>query len=119
MSVILAGDPGLKCSGPEELIEAVRIAASGGTYIAPRITARLLARAAPPVHMDPRLEALSARERDVLLLLAAGESNDGIARSLHVSEGTVKVHVTSILRKLGVDNRVKAAVIAHQSGIVP
>lgn len=108
----------LKASSPTELIHAVRIAASGGSYIAPRITARLLERTLTrQPGVTTGIDDLTDRERDVLQQLAHGESNHGIGRQLHLSEGTVKVHVKAILRKLGVDNRVKAAIIAHRAGL--
>lgn len=107
----------LKASSPEELVHAVHVANDGGTYISPRITARLLAQAIrQEPQRPPGLSDLTPRETEVLHLLAEGESNLGIARRLHLSEGTVKVHVKAVLRKLDVDNRVKAALIAHRSG---
>lgn len=106
----------LKASSPAELTAAVRVAAVGGTYVSPRITARLVA-AAPEEPSGPSFEDLSARELEVLELLATGESNQGIARHLFLSEGTVKVHVKAILRKLGLANRVQAAVAAHRVGL--
>lgn len=108
----------LKASGPDELAHAVRTANGGGTYISPRITARLLTSSPssrpPPAGVDD----LTPRENEILALLGAGESNQGIARHLYISEGTVKVHMRSVLRKLGVDSRVKAALIAHRAGLV-
>lgn len=109
----------LKASSPEEIIRAIRVAAGGGTYISPRITARLLDRAVLQ-RSDPApqgLADLTARELEVLRLVGRGESNHGIARRLLISEGTVKVHVKAILCKLDVDNRVKAAFIAHRWGL--
>ncbi len=112
----------LKASSPGELIHAVRVAAGGGTYVSPRVTARLLAQAvkAPEEGLSdpPGLAHLTGRETEVLRLLTEGESNQGIARRLHLSEGTVKAHMKSVLRKLGVDNRVKAALIAHRAGLL-
>lgn len=109
----------LKASSPQELIHAVRVAHSGGTYISPRITARLLATATPEEPRKPAgLADLTPREIDVLRLLASGESNHGIARQMHISESTVKVHMKAILRKLGVDNRVRAALIGHRAGLL-
>lgn len=109
----------LKASSPQELAHAVRVAHSGGTYISPRITARLITAATPAdTDMPAGLADLTPREIDVLKLLAGSESNQGIARQMHVSEGTVKVHMKAILRKLGVDNRVRAALIGHRAGLV-
>jgi DNA-binding NarL/FixJ family response regulator len=66
---------------------------------------------------DPRLESLTPKEREVLALIARGRSNDEIGRDLFISEGTVKTHVAAILRKLGVRDRVQAAVIAVESRV--
>ena len=108
----------LKTSSPEELVHAVRVASTGGTYISLRITARLLTATGPrDVTVPVGVADLTSREIEVLTLLAGGESNQGIARHLHLREGTVKVHMKAILRKLGVDNRVKAALVAHRAGL--
>lgn len=109
----------LKASSPDELIHAIRTAGQGGTYISPRITARLLtASGPPPASRSTGLADLTPRELEVLTLLAGGASNQGIARRLHLSEATIKVHMKAILRKLGVDNRVRAALVAHRAGLV-
>lgn len=109
----------LKASSPDELAHAIRTASRGGTYISPRITARLLTTTSLLRTSTPAgLADLTPRELEVLTLLAAGESNHGIARHLHLSESTIKVHMKAILRKLGVDNRVRAALIAHRAGLV-
>jgi DNA-binding NarL/FixJ family response regulator len=73
-------------------------------------------RLVPP---DPRLESLTPKEREVLALIARGRSNDEIGRDLFISEGTVKTHVAAILRKLGVGDRVQAAVAAVEAGSGP
>lgn len=108
----------LKASSPDELIHSIRTAHGGGTYISPRITARLLAASPLAAAQQQDLADLTPREIQVLALLGSGESNQGIARQLHLSEGTVKVHMKAILRKLDVDNRVRAALIAHRAGLV-
>lgn len=107
----------LKASSPSELQHCIHVAANGGVYITPRITARLLDQQPAYPRLPPALATLTAREEEVLRLLAQGESNAGIGRRLHVSEATVKVHIKAIMRKLDVDNRVKAAVIAVQAGL--
>lgn len=107
----------LKASSPDELHLAVRTAAAGGQYVSPRITRRLLERAPSVATIDlPAFDDLTAREREVLRLLADGESNQGIGRRLSLGEGTVKTHVKAVLRKLEVDSRLRAAVLAHRAG---
>jgi two-component system, NarL family, response regulator LiaR len=106
----------LKTAPAEHVIAAVRDAAAGTATVSPELLARLtqaLRRPAPP---DP-LQPLSPRERDVLGLIARGYSNRQIARHLEIGEQTVKTHVSSILTKLGLQDRVQAAVFAlrHQA----
>ncbi|SEM73274.1 response regulator [Streptacidiphilus jiangxiensis] len=111
----------LKDATADQLVEAVKVIAAGEAMLAPSVTRRLLARmAAAPDQPDGRdLRALlSAREVDVLLLLARGLSNAEIAAALHVAETTVKSHVQSLLVKLGVRDRLQAAVAAFDSGLV-
>lgn len=111
----------LKSLPPEELVAAVRIAARGDAVIDPSMTRRLAGRfagtltAAPE---PPELAALTAREHEVLLLLADARSNGEIAAALRVGEETVKTHVSRILAKLGVRDRIHAVVYAHQHGLV-
>jgi DNA-binding NarL/FixJ family response regulator len=113
----------LKDVQPAELVDAVRVVARGDALLAPAVTRRLLdrfAHALPgPAPPPPReLEALSERELEVLALLADGLSNAELAERLVVSEATVKTHVSSILRKLGLRDRVQAVVLAYQAGLV-
>jgi DNA-binding NarL/FixJ family response regulator len=113
----------LKDVQPAQLVDAVRVVARGDALLAPTVTRRLLDRfarvlpgpAEPPV---PELAELTEREREVLALLAGGLSNAELAQRLVVSETTVKTHVSSILRKLGLRDRVQAVVLAYQAGLV-
>ena len=114
----------LKDSGPQELIHAVRAAAHGGAILSPRITKDLIA--THVVAADSRAEkaqrlvdSLNERERDVLVLVGVGASNAEAARLLYMGEGTVKTYVSRILAKLGCANRVQAAIIAHDAGMLP
>ncbi|MEV4426257.1 response regulator [Streptomyces sp. R-07] len=118
----------IKSGEPEELITGVRAVAEGAAYLSPKVAARVIAHLAATgagtlagrrSAARERVAALTARERDVLAFLGSGLSNGQIARRLHVVEGTVKAHVSSILARLGVDNRAAAAVVAHEAGIVP
>jgi DNA-binding NarL/FixJ family response regulator len=117
----------LKDVPPDQLISAIRAVAGGQAVVAPRITRRLLdtfAHRLPvaPAGADPRthpdLARLTARERDVLLQIAAGLSNAEIAERLVVSEATVKTHVGRILAKLGLRDRVQAVIFAYEIGLV-
>ncbi|HKR68982.1 MAG TPA: response regulator transcription factor [Streptosporangiaceae bacterium] len=112
----------LKDSPRADLIAAVRAAAAGDALLAPSVTRRLIeAFARRPAEAAPapsRLAALTARERDVLLLLARGRSNAEIAAALFVSEATVKTHVGNLLAKLGLRDRVQAVIVAYETGIV-
>lgn len=110
----------LKAADPRELLAAIRATADGEGYLSPRITARVLHRLQNRPDHDSdgeRVQArrlvatLTDRERDVLALLARGLSNREIGRELFVSEGTVKAHLSALMARLGVDNRVRAAVI--------
>ncbi|WP_372342847.1 response regulator [Paeniglutamicibacter sp. ZC-3] len=114
----------LKASAPQELIAGVKAVASGAAYLSPRVARRVVDRlravdvGAPQV-ARAAVAQLSARETDVLILLGAGYSNAQIGARLHLTEGTVKGHVSAILLKLGAVNRVQAAVLAHHAGLVP
>ncbi|GAA1610486.1 response regulator [Actinoplanes couchii] len=112
----------LKESAAEELAYAIRAAADGNAYLSPKITRQLLDRLpATTVRPDRDLalvEGLSAREREVLVLLAQGLSNAEIAQRLFVSEGTVKTHVYRVFTKVGCENRVQAAMIAQRAGLL-
>jgi DNA-binding NarL/FixJ family response regulator len=112
----------LKDSPRHDLIAAVRAAAAGDALLAPSVTRRLIeafARRPPETLPSPsRLASLTARERDVLLLLARGRSNAEIASVLFVSDATVKTHVGNLLAKLGLRDRVQAVILAYETGIV-
>jgi DNA-binding NarL/FixJ family response regulator len=112
----------LKDAPPDQLIGAVRSIASGNALIDPVITRRLIGRFAhavrPPALQPDQLKALTTRELDVLRLVARGLTNAEIADELVVEESTVKTHVSRILLKLGLRDRVQAVVIAYESGFV-
>jgi DNA-binding NarL/FixJ family response regulator len=109
----------LKDDSPEQLIAAIRTVADGEALLSPAITKRVIekfVRIAPPA--PPKaLEELSERERDVFRLLARGLSNGEIGEQLYISEATVKTHVTHILQKLDLRDRVQAVVLAHETGV--
>ncbi|HJP77956.1 MAG TPA: response regulator transcription factor [Pseudonocardiaceae bacterium] len=110
----------LKDATGDQMVEAVRVIAAGEAMLAPAVTRRLLERmSAGPSYLDgAELRArLSARETDVLLLVARGLSNAEIGAALHLAETTVKTHVQSILAKLGVRDRLQAAVAAYDAGL--
>ncbi|MFD1151412.1 response regulator [Saccharothrix hoggarensis] len=107
----------LKDAEPDALVRAVLDLAAGGAVLDPRITARLLPKLRTTrLRENPQLGGLSARERQVLDLLASGRPNSAIAAALGLSEATVKSYVSTVLTKLGVENRVQAALVAHQVG---
>jgi len=112
----------LKNVRPVELLAAIRVVASGESVVAPRVTRRLLDRFARQLTPDPvaddRLAVLTAREREVLALVAAGLSNSEIAAQLYVAEATVKTHLGRILTKLDLRDRVQAVVFAYRIGLV-
>jgi DNA-binding NarL/FixJ family response regulator len=107
----------------EDLVTAIRTVAAGDAVVAPRILRRLLDRFAEslpdPAAAPPRaLNALTEREREVLVHVARGLSNAEIAKTLSVSETTIKTHVGHVLTKLGLRDRVQAVVVAYESGLV-
>jgi two-component system, NarL family, response regulator LiaR len=108
----------LKTAPAEHVIAAVRDAAAGTAGLTPELLTRLTQAQRRPPPPDP-LQPLSPREREVLQLIACGHSNRRIARELAIGEQTVKTHVRSILAKLGLQDRVQAAIFAlrHQAGI--
>jgi len=111
----------LKNSPPEELVRAVHVVAGGDALLAPAVTRRVIEGYAkftrrPPE--DPLLGSLTERETEVLRALAVGRTNSEIARDLGVGEGTVKTHVSHVLGKLGLRDRVQAVVFAYESGLV-
>jgi DNA-binding NarL/FixJ family response regulator len=106
---------------PEQLIAAVRIVAAGDALIAPAITKRLIeqfARSAPALTPNANLSELTPRELEVLKLIARGLANHEIAAELFVADATVKTHVTRILTKLHLRDRVQAVVLAYETGVV-
>jgi DNA-binding NarL/FixJ family response regulator len=112
----------LKASDPRDLLTAVHAAAGGAAYLSPTIARRVIDDYRGPARAQAslaqaRVAALTDRERDVLALLGAGHSNAEIGRALHLVEGTVKAHVSSILIKLDARNRVRAAIVAHRAGL--
>ena len=112
----------LKDATGDQLVEAVQVVASGEAMLAPKVTRRLLERmtqdTAPGERGAEIRKLLSAREVDVLLLVARGMSNAEIGAHLHLAETTVKSHVQNVLAKLGVRDRLQAAVAAYESGLV-
>jgi DNA-binding NarL/FixJ family response regulator len=118
----------LKDADPDSLIRAVHTVATGDALIAPALTQRLIVaaltgretagRKPDSGRADARLEKLSEREREVLVLLADGLSNATLAEKLFVSETTIKTHVSSVLLKLKLESRAQAVVFAYESGLV-
>jgi DNA-binding NarL/FixJ family response regulator len=115
----------LKDTQPEDLVAAIRIVASGDAVLAPGATRRLIrqfGQQQPEHASDRRAEqirsALTSREQDVFALMAAGLSNGEIASRLHLSAGTIKIHVSRILAKLGLRDRVQAVVLAYESTLI-
>ena len=123
-AAIRAGASGflLKDSRPEELLGAVRTVLRGDAVVAPSATRRLLEHVADALPVDggddPRLERLTAREREVLLEVARGRSNAEIGTDLFMAEATVKTHVGRLLAKLDQRDRVQLAVFAYEAGLV-
>jgi len=125
MEAIRAGASGflLKDTPPEDLVEAIRVVAAGDALLSPSVTRRLLdqvARVLPgPERPAPaELTSLTERELEVLRLMARGLSNAEIAEELVVGETTVKTHVSRVLMKLNVRDRVQAVVLAYETGLV-
>jgi DNA-binding NarL/FixJ family response regulator len=112
----------LKDSSPEQLVGAIRVVAGGEALLAPSVTSRLIAHfartRAPRLERPPGLDELTARELEVLQLVARGMSNAEIAESLVVSDSTVKTHVARLLAKLGLRDRVQVVIRAYESGLV-
>jgi DNA-binding NarL/FixJ family response regulator len=110
----------LKDDPPEQLLAAIRTVAGGDALLSPTITKRVIRqftripRPTPPKEFDE----LTVREQEVFRLLASGLSNPEIAQELYISETTVKTHITHILQKLGLRDRVQAVVLAHETGLV-
>jgi DNA-binding NarL/FixJ family response regulator len=112
----------LKDVQPPQLAEAIRVIAAGDALLAPSVTRRLLGQFAGMLQdkkaTPVSLSALTERETEVLRLLAGGLSNAELAERLFVSEATVKSHVSSLLRKLGIRDRVQAVILAYEAGLV-
>jgi DNA-binding NarL/FixJ family response regulator len=113
----------LKDAPAEDLVEAIRVIAAGEALLAPSVTRRLLDRVAsrlPPAHDNsiPALSELTEREMEVLKLVARGLSNAEIAEKLVVSETTVKTHVSRILGKLDLRDRVQVVILAYETGLI-
>jgi DNA-binding NarL/FixJ family response regulator len=109
----------LKDDPPEQLLAAIRTVAGGDALLSPAVTKRVIKqftrvpRPAPPKELDE----LTAREQEILRLIAGGLSNAEIGEQLYITETTVKTHVTHILQKLGLRDRVQAVVLAYQTGL--
>ncbi len=112
----------LKRTRPEELIAAIHTVAAGDSLLSPSVTRTVIQRVAgqpaPDAAAEARLEELTARERDVLELIASGLSNSEIATTLVIEESTVKTHVRHILRKLRLRDRVQAVIFGYESGLI-
>jgi DNA-binding NarL/FixJ family response regulator len=112
----------LKGGEPADLVHAIRIVAAGDSLLAPSVTRRLIHNyvSRPQPHLKTRhdgIDELTAREREVLGLIATGLTNAEIAQALHLSPLTAKTHVSRILTKLGARDRVQLVIIAYQTGI--
>jgi DNA-binding NarL/FixJ family response regulator len=111
----------LKNAPPDELVHAVRVVAAGDALLAPSVTRQVIeeyARRPTPRSNDTAIDRLTEREREVLKLLATGKSNSELATHLYVGEGTIKTHVSNLLTKLGLRDRMQAVVFAYESGLV-
>jgi DNA-binding NarL/FixJ family response regulator len=114
----------LKDTPPRDLVRAVQVVASGEAMLSPSVTRRLighfagLGASSRQQAARERLQALTARESEVLLAVASGQSNADVGRELFMSEATVKTHVSRVLTKVGATNRVQAAILAHDAGLL-
>jgi DNA-binding NarL/FixJ family response regulator len=113
----------LKRTRPEELVAALHTIAAGDALLSPSVTSRVIERMAeqptPDPSRDALLDDLTAREREVLELVARGLSNGEIATALVIEESTVKTHVKRVLSKLGARDRVQAVIFAYETGLTP
>ncbi|MGW9211934.1 response regulator [Embleya sp. NPDC055664] len=117
----------LKDTAPEDLLAAIRVVAAGEALLAPSVTRRLIAEFAgrpdPSGSGEPArpttLPGITAREHEVLVLIAEGHTNPEIARRLHITEGTTKTHVGHLLTKLGARDRVQLVITAFRAGLGP
>jgi DNA-binding NarL/FixJ family response regulator len=120
-AALTAGASGfvLKDDPPEQLIAAIRTVAAGNALLSPAVTKRVIARFAqlPAPTAPTGLDELTSREQEVFRLMADGLSNAEIGRELYIGETTVKTHVTQVLRKLDLRDRVQAVVLAHECGL--
>lgn len=121
-SALQAGASGflLKRSPPEQLLEGIRTVAEGEALLSPSVTRRLISEFASRPSRSParRFDELTDREREVLVEMARGLSNEELSEILFISENTVKTHVRRILTKLGARDRVQAVVMAYEGGIM-
>jgi DNA-binding NarL/FixJ family response regulator len=112
----------LKRTRPEELIDAIHTIAAGDSLLSPSVTSRVIEQMArlpaPDAARDPRLEQLTAREREVLEHVARGMSNTEIAAALVIEASTVKTHIKRILAKLDARDRVQAVIFAYETGLI-
>jgi DNA-binding NarL/FixJ family response regulator len=120
---VTAGASGflLKDTPADDLVKAIRVVASGDALLAPSVTRRLIERFTSETNSyasTPGLDDLTERETEVLALMARGHSNQEIATALFLGETTVKTHVSRVLMKLGVRDRVQAVIAAYESGLV-
>ncbi|MEU8320831.1 response regulator transcription factor [Nonomuraea sp. NPDC048881] len=125
LAALRAGAGGFlpKDVSPEELIEGVRVVHRGESAVAPRLLTRLIgtfvrASRPPAAPARPVLDALTEREREILVLIARGRSNTEIAGQLAVSPSTVKNHVTSLFAKIGVRDRAQAVIVAYEAALI-
>lgn len=114
----------LKAANPHELINGVHAVADGAAFLSPEVARRVIAGLGPgrmsrEAAARGLISGLAEREREILGLVAAGLSNAEIGRRMHLAEGTVKSHVSTILSRLDVKNRVQAAIIGHGAGLGP
>jgi DNA-binding NarL/FixJ family response regulator len=110
----------LKDDPPEQLLDAIHVVARGEALLSPAVTKRVIQQFSRVPHAAPPrgLDDLTERERDVFRLIARGLSNAEIGQELYISDTTVKTHITHILQKLGLRDRVQAVVLAYQAGLV-
>ena len=111
----------LKNAPPEQLVEAVRTVAAGDALLSPAVTRRVIedyAQRTVARNNNKGLDSLTERELEVLRLLATGKSNAELAQELFLGEGTIKTHVSHLLAKLGLRDRVQAVVFAYESGLI-
>jgi DNA-binding NarL/FixJ family response regulator len=111
----------LKNAPPEELVHAVRVVAAGDALLAPSVTRKVIEGfIRRPAHRSNEVELrrLTERETEILQLLATGKSNSELANHLFVGEGTIKTHVSSVLTKLGLRDRMQAVIFAYESGLI-